>query len=829
MVLDFNKLGGGSEAELIVEPRKIFSTLPAKASKFKFLHDVQSEVLAEWFERRNETDLVIKMNTGSGKTLVGLLLLQSSLVEGEGPAVFVTPDNFLVQQVIDEAGSLGIAATHDAADVEFLQGRAILVINVHKLFNGRSVFGVWDQGSRISIGTIVIDDAHACLTAIRDQFTLEVVRDNAAYLQLLTVFDAELHRQSPTIHLDIRNGDPQAFLDVPFWVWQRDHRQIVEILHPAASSDDEFTFKWPFIRYILENCRCVVGGNKIEIAPRCIPINSVPSFEGAQRKIYTTATLADDSALITVLAASPDAVAKPITPSSAGDIGDRMIIVPQSLNPSVVDDEIKEFAATVSKEKNVVVIVPSIIRSQYWADVASQTLTSQDIWEGVAKLKHSHVGLTVLVNRFDGIDLPDDACRLLIIDSLPEHQGLIEASDFVALDGTYSEIARQVQRIEQGMGRGIRSNDDSCVVFLMGKRLVHRLNDPRARQIFTPGTRAQLELAEKVAEQIKGKPISDLSAVTDLCFDRNPDWVSASKKAVVEAAYEKLIEPDRVALAIRGTFDQLQVQQSARALEIMQDAVNECGDRRTKGWLMVALAEVTNPTSPENAQEILLSALSFNSRLIKPIAGIAYSKLSPPAIEQAASSVERLRGKFIEGNAFLIALNALIDDLKFQLNTAKPFEAAIKSLGYLLGFASQRPEVEFGSGPDNLWAALGQIYYVIECKNGAVSEHVAKSDANQLSGSINWFYERYDEKMTATPIMIHPSRVFMKGSTPPPGARIIDQACLATLRDALTKFGAAAATENAFLDVGKMGKLLDSFALTPEKFLSAYSVDAISQ
>ena len=37
----------------------------------ELLRDVRREVFDEWYERRSEGDLVIKMNTGNGKTLVG--------------------------------------------------------------------------------------------------------------------------------------------------------------------------------------------------------------------------------------------------------------------------------------------------------------------------------------------------------------------------------------------------------------------------------------------------------------------------------------------------------------------------------------------------------------------------------------------------------------------------------------------------------------------------------------------------------------------------------------------------------------------------------------
>ena len=48
----------------------------------------------------------------------------------------------MARQVIAEAGSLGVAVTEDEGDAAFLSGNAILVINIWKLVNGRSVFGV---------------------------------------------------------------------------------------------------------------------------------------------------------------------------------------------------------------------------------------------------------------------------------------------------------------------------------------------------------------------------------------------------------------------------------------------------------------------------------------------------------------------------------------------------------------------------------------------------------------------------------------------------------------------------------------------------------------
>ena len=77
MAIDFSDLLNEAD-EVSLHPRDIFFTLN-RASSFSFPRDIQTEVMNRWFESRNNRDNVIKLNVGSGKTLVGLLLLQSSL------------------------------------------------------------------------------------------------------------------------------------------------------------------------------------------------------------------------------------------------------------------------------------------------------------------------------------------------------------------------------------------------------------------------------------------------------------------------------------------------------------------------------------------------------------------------------------------------------------------------------------------------------------------------------------------------------------------------------------------------------------------------------
>ena len=234
------------------------------------------------------------------------------------------------------------------------------------------------------------------------------------------------------------------------------------------------------------------------------PIDRITSFSEARRRVYLTATLADDSVLVTHFDADARAIAEPITPNAASDLGDRMILSPQEINPSISEEEIRNALREMANDINVVVLVPSHRRAQEWERVANITAAADSIAMAVEQLQSGHVGLVVLVNKYDGIDLPDDACRVLVIDGLPQMYGGIERRNAVLLGETDAMVGRQLQRVEQGMGRGVRSADDHCVILLMGSRLSQLIAIPANADKLGAATRAQLDLSRQVASDLGG-------------------------------------------------------------------------------------------------------------------------------------------------------------------------------------------------------------------------------------------------------------------------------------------------------------------------------------
>ena len=152
-MVDFRKRLLDTEAEAVVDPVKLYDTLDRAHDKGP-LRPAQSAVLEEWFATRlGDKDVIVKLHTGQGKTLVGLLMLQSSLNAKKGPALYLCPNNFLIEQTCDQASQFGIATCAADPDLpeEFLNGKSILVTSVQKLFNGLTKFGLGPKSLNIGM------------------------------------------------------------------------------------------------------------------------------------------------------------------------------------------------------------------------------------------------------------------------------------------------------------------------------------------------------------------------------------------------------------------------------------------------------------------------------------------------------------------------------------------------------------------------------------------------------------------------------------------------------------------------------------------------------
>ncbi|MFC9635340.1 DEAD/DEAH box helicase [Streptomyces mirabilis] len=830
MVIDFSTFGSGA-APTPTDPRLLFDALPERAAQYEFLRDPQGQVLQAWYDRRSEKDLVVKLNTGGGKTLVGLLICQSSLNESVGPALYLAPDPYLASQATEQALELGLEVTADPRSTRFASGDAICVLSLHRFVNGKSVFGLQGDGRPITdVGTIVVDDAHAALATVREKFTLSLsrARHTDAYSALLQLFADDLRQQSEITYLGLTTQDPTAVAQVPFWSWTRHIGDVVAILN-GLRDDEILQWSWPLVKDVLPICRAVFTGEGLEVQAPCPPISKIASFARARRRVHLTATLADDSILVTDFAAEPATVGAPITPASAGYLGDRLILAPQDINPSVTDVSVREMAAKLAERVNVVVLVPSHRRAAVWGRYAQITAAdSEEIGSAVKELRSKHVGMVVLVNKYDGIDLPRRACEVLVLDGLPLAYGGLTRREAIVVGDSDAMVNRQLQRIEQGMGRGVRSVNDHCVVLLMGPHLSQLIASPRYRSRFSPATLAQIEFSRKIAAHLAGQPLEQVEGVIAQVLGRDPGWVSAARTALAEVTYPESTV-SKIAAPARRAFDQAAIGQYSQAVTHMSEAVAAATDPAERGFLQEQLAAYQNFTDEAKAQHILVKALMNNPEVLRPIDGVKATRIKATDT-QAVLAAEYLAETYGDRNELLVGIDVLLDELAYHPNPKRVpvFERALERLGYHLGFKAQRPERTTGNGPDALWA-IGELkYLVLEAKSGATADKIWRSSVEQLAHSMNWFHQTYDQTCAATPVLLHRVNALEKNAVAPPGTRIVTENTMKKLGEALRKATLALADAESWSDPKAVAAQFSTHGLLAQGLIERFSIKPLS-
>src|SRR5699024_2357777 len=201
------------------------------------------------WKRKDNKDTVGIMDTGSGKTLIGLLMLLSKMNAGVGPAIYLCPDNHLVKQVIKQAGHYGIPVCQiiggkkdikQEIPLEFINSESILVTTFEKVFNGLSIFGIRGSGAREiqEIGALLIDDAHTSIKRIRKQSTFIIPSENSMYSTIFDLFKDDIEKQGYGAYQSIRRGEKSVSRLVPYWAYKLKLDILKKILSEGRNKEN---------------------------------------------------------------------------------------------------------------------------------------------------------------------------------------------------------------------------------------------------------------------------------------------------------------------------------------------------------------------------------------------------------------------------------------------------------------------------------------------------------------------------------------------------------------------------------------------------------------
>lgn len=757
-MIDFKKKLNKGEPNKKTNPLEIYESLDRRSVTGP-IRPAQQQILEDWFlSHISSKDLIVKLHTGEGKTLIGLLILQSHLNQGNGPCAFVCPNKYLVKQVALEAEKFGIpyCIMESGQDLpeDFLEGKKVLITNVNMLFNGKSKFGI--ENSYTEIGCIILDDSHACIDAIKDSFCIKIDKSTELYTILLSIFEHELIEQGEGDFHDIKEGIYESFLPVPYWTWIDKKSEITELL--SKNKDlDSVKFTWPIIKNSIEHCNCYVAGDRIEIIPNFIPISVFGSFAKAKQRILMSATTQDDSFFIKGLGFDIDSVKKPLTNKTQHWSGEKMILIPSLIDDLLDRDLIVTAFTPPGKLKyGRVALVPSFKKSNQYRNTSSHVANADSIFEDINKLKQGDFEKTiVIVNRYDGIDLPDQACRILIVDSMPYFNSLNDRYEEKCRINSEITNVKFAQKIEQGFGRSVRGEKDYSIILVIGDDLVKFIKSVKTKKFFSAQTQKQIEIGIKIAEMAKEGISQEESAtkiVTSLIkqsITRDEGWKEFYKEQMDELSdatrqiniYEILsLERQAEEASFKGDNETACIK-----MQLLIDNHLKNVDSAERSWYLQQLAKFKYFVSKSESNQIQKSAFSYNLQLLKPRDGVTYKKLEY-INENRIKRIKDWISNFGSYDELTLNLNEILNDLSFGVDSEK-FENAVYEMGKMLGFVSQRPDKEIKKGPDNLWCGVDGKYFLIECKNEVDEKRseISKYEAGQMNSHCGWFETIYGE------------------------------------------------------------------------------------
>jgi len=809
---------------------KLFESLDRKTSHID-LRPVQEEVILALNSMQQQKDIVLKISTGTGKTVIALLYLLSHMEGKNRPAVYFCPTIQLVNQVKEEADKLGIDAVVYPAGipqppVDGTRAKAIIICTYDKLFNAKTTFDRPDVMLRPC--AIVLDDVHAGIEEIKEAFTLRVDHGDL-FSQIIKIFDTTLYSYKPGLWKSIKDGDPIFSIEVPFWIWKPNLDNVREAM-ASHQTDANFVFVWEYLRDMLRWCRCIISGKGLEILPDILPIHMVKAYEEANHRMFMSATLADDSILVRELNCDSESAKKPLIPQKDKGMGERMVLTPALIDKKLDREFIIKLCTKIAKKFNVVVLSQSKKRGRDWESAGATLVIAEKVPEAIQKLKNvkEKYNCVVFVQRYDGIDLPDSSCRVLVIDGIPYGEGIADTFDSSVTETPGGIRNRLVYKIEQGMGRAIRSHADYAVIILVGPEIANFVARREVLERMNPDTRKQLELAINLTKLAIEE---DTGTIEEIFFDlikkslrRDDAWKQYYRENVRCAKSEKPIlnnnygieiaEAERVAFnhAIRNNFDE--------AVKIMGKTISEyIKKEKDKAWYLQRLANYKFEYNPGEAFEIQKAAYNKNITMFLPPK--TTSKVKYGIKESTYCILKRWFEQFENPNGAVAAIEVIKSKLSYE-SPPKIFEKYIKELAGLIGAIGLQPGLGGEEGPDDLWL-WEKISLVIEAKN-KIQKSLHKKNAGQLLLSLEWFKNNYGSRDPAIPIIISTTNVCDKGAGFPTHVRVLLPHLMKNLLKNVESFYCALCIDPSKIsNPGEVIKLLDSHKLNSNQFIKYYT------
>lgn len=693
----------------------------------------QGDVIRAYSEGHQDTpDLALELPTGTGKTLPGLLIGEWVRRKAAGPVVYATPTRQLARQVAATAEREGVpaailtgSAKHwDPAEEALVEGGEAIGITTYS--------AVFNSSPKLPQPHLLIfDDAHAGEQFVGNEYGISIRRydDEEAYLDVLEALKPFLSEL--LIQRLEGEPDPGAHHQVRLILPAVDQTALTKLDAVLADLPSPYSYKLAMIRSGLAACCVYLSYGGIQIRPMIPPTYENHIFARARQRIYLSATLGSGGELERAFGRR-EIVRMPLPTKTPPRSGRRLFVFPDLVKGQ---DAIGLTTQIIGLTNKALVLSQDTVAN---AEAAAKELAGDEVpvmgrddleEQGLESFAGAPTGVLGLANRYDGLDLPGNACRIVVLGGKPDAVGLQERFLSERAEANAALAERMRTRIVQGAGRCTRGPNDYAVVVVLGSDIMKYFSRPENLRALEPELQAEVEFGW---QNSKGAEPDEVLENIQVFLEHGADWRDQGEPAVAEFRQDAdKIEPPGTDALGKAAVLEVEAWQLAfgsdwiGASEKLQEAVPHVGPAATRGYrgLLLYLAGVwlhlgaQDETQRSRARQLIReAALAANrSTWFKEMRELPGTEEVPLVAEDIVAVnyvVARLRGQ-LKSKQINSALAEMQDDV--AQDEATRYERGLTTLGSFLGAEASKPK---GQGRcDSAWVWGTAMWITIEAKS----------------------------------------------------------------------------------------------------------------
>lgn len=756
----------------------------------------QADVIRQYVDKfQDSDDVAFQLPTGSGKTLVGLLIAEWLRRKHGHRVVYLCPTKQLANQVADQAEKYGI-------DLKTFVGQQKNYDPKHKTsWQSADCIGITTYGGLFNSNPffadphiIVLDDAHAAENYVASHWSIEIQGWKEEHKSLFAAVVGCLRPLLVSADRskldDSSNDDASRWVDLIPIVKLYPHLAEFRAVMDEHVGSSDLRYRWPLIRDSLEGCLFYCSARSVLIRPLVPPTSSHAPFANAVQRIYMSATLGAGGDLERVTGRRRiDRVPVPAGWDKQGT-GRRFFVFPQA---AIEEEQAADCVHKIIRASGrSLYLVPddrraSLVSKSLSESIGIKTVNAKEIEDSKVPFVSERNAVAVVANRYDGIDFVDDECRNLIIDGLPKGANLQERFLTSRLGAWALLDDRVLTRVVQGFGRCTRSATDYSLVVVLGDDLQRYLLKKEKRAFMHPELQAELEFG---LDQAKEGTAATIAQQVAHFRAQDVDW-QAADSAIVELRDNMVQKPLECADDLLETVrDEVDYQESMMhgdylgALECCRSILGKLGHPELRGyralWMYLAgsAAWLARESGHSKAD---LGASDYFEHARNAAVGIRWlAEISGDKGSLAMSAdhdakdlavVERFESRLTSlgtvHNRKYDKVEKEILDAILQNTDGKLFEKGQEKLGWLLGYDAGNEETD--ASPDPWWIADGTLCFVFEDTAEALPKTViSPTRARQVSSHPNWIREHISlpDDATILPVLVTASTKANAGALP---------------------------------------------------------------